>query len=65
MCKINELDCFFCEGRDARNENSERSDCPYADGSDGEFGWLFGWDTADKHFLDNVIKTDRIADDAN
>lgn len=39
-------DQFFCEGRDAWGENIDREDCPYESGSDGEFGWLMGWDTA-------------------
>lgn len=39
-------DCFYIEGREAYREGAPREDCPYAEGTDGEFGWLKGWDAA-------------------
>ena len=46
MSQSREVEQFFDEGRDAWGECVYRSECPYSDGSDGWFGWLFGWDTA-------------------
>ena len=46
-------DPFFEEGREAFDGGTERSDCPYGDGTDGEHGWLLGWRQAQ---LDDYAK---------
>ena len=37
-------DPFFLEGQDDYNDGSDRSDCPYDEGTDGQAGWRKGWD---------------------
>lgn len=42
-------DPFFEEGREAYFASfADWGDCPYPDGSDGEFGWHKGWYFADQ-----------------
>ena len=40
-------DPLFKEGADAFYEGAEYEDCPYAEGTDGEFGWKRGWTYCD------------------
>ena len=37
-------DCFVDEGYQANYEGFERCDCPYGEGTDGQCGWLIGWE---------------------
>ena len=41
-------DPFFVEGYEDYHDCSDMEDCPYPEGSDGEFGWKKGWRFADK-----------------
>ena len=36
-------DCFAEEGKEAYYAGQELDDCPYDDGTDGEYGWQKGW----------------------
>lgn len=48
---LRERDCFAQEGSDAFSEGNDRSDCPYYEGTDGQAGWLRGWDLAAQNSL--------------
>lgn len=61
MSKPYEVECFFEEGRDAWGECVDRQDCPYLDGTDGRFGWLFGWDTAQKFWEGQLLLKNRLS----
>ena len=39
-------DIFGIEGQSDYNEGSERTDCPYDEGTDGQAGWMRGWQKA-------------------
>lgn len=41
-------DCFYDEGYQAYFDGADKSDCPYDDGTDGQFGWIKGWIAADE-----------------
>lgn len=41
-------DPFVEEGVSAFLDGSDKSDCPYAEGSDGQSGWLRGWNEAEE-----------------
>ena len=60
MSKPYEVECFFVEGRDAWGEGYDRNECPYDDGTDGQFGWLFGWDTAENFWKDQECLKSRV-----
>jgi ribosome modulation factor len=36
-------DPFFEEGYNDYKEGSDKEDCPYDEGTDGQFGWLRGY----------------------
>ena len=36
-------DCFYQEGKEDYFDGVDKHDCPYPEGSDGQFGWLKGW----------------------
>lgn len=36
-------DHLYQEGFDAFFEGADREDCPYEEGTDGQYGWLKGW----------------------
>lgn len=40
-------DPFYDEGFEACMEGVDREECPYHEGSDGQAGWLRGWDDAE------------------
>ena len=42
-------DPFIEEGIQDFNDGVNREDCPYNEGTDGECGWLQGWDKANEH----------------
>lgn len=48
-------DEFTQEGYDAYYLGDDRSDCPYGDGTDGEYGWLKGWSMAQKEYSRDVM----------
>ena len=39
-------DCFFEEGYHDFFYGYSKNECPYDEGTDGEFGWLIGWEKA-------------------
>lgn len=41
---MNTIDPFVKEGMEAFRDGQDREDCPYEEGTDGQFGWLKGWD---------------------
>jgi len=41
-------DPFVEEGRTAFHDGSDRTECPYEEGTDGQAGWLKGWDEEEK-----------------
>jgi hypothetical protein len=41
-------DIFFLEGQEAYYDCGDWADCPYPDGTDGEYGWHKGWHSASK-----------------
>jgi ribosome modulation factor len=47
------------EGVDAFWSGADKSDCPYKEGTDGQYGWLKGWRGAElreKRLLENESK---------
>jgi ribosome modulation factor len=41
-------DPFVEEGREAFRDGWDRDECPYDEGTDGQYGWLKGWDEAEE-----------------
>ena len=39
-------DHLFDEGVEALSEGADKEDCPYEEGTDGQFGWMKGWRAA-------------------
>ena len=39
----NMKDCFFKEGYDGNKDGYDKEDCPYEEGTDGQYGWIKGW----------------------
>jgi hypothetical protein len=55
-------DPFVEEGKEAFMYGYEKSDCPYPEDTDGEYGWCLGWKLADLEADANEAKgTDREA----
>lgn len=44
-------DPFYIEGYNDYNLGYDISDCPYCEGTDGEYGWKKGYMAANKEFL--------------
>jgi ribosome modulation factor len=42
------LDPFYMEGFDDFHLGYEKEDCPYDEGTDGQYGWLKGWKAANE-----------------
>jgi len=42
------VDCFFEEGFHSYEAGSDYEECPYDEGTDGEYGWKQGWKKAEK-----------------
>jgi hypothetical protein len=40
-------DCFFVEGQESYREGTDKRDCPYGEGTDGQQGWIAGWEFED------------------
>jgi ribosome modulation factor len=52
-------DHLFNEGVEAFSEGAEKEDCPYEEGTDGQFGWMKGWRAAfllEKRLLEDEMK---------
>lgn len=48
-CKeFSSIDAFFNSGREDNSMGVDIEECPYDDGTDGEYGWKLGWDYEDK-----------------
>ena len=48
-------DPFFNEGYGAYEEGVDFDDCPYAEGTDGQYGWRMGWNAADANEMEDRI----------
>ena len=40
-------DPFVEEGRQAWHDGYDKTECPYDEGTDGQFGWIQGWEDED------------------
>ena len=51
LIKMNEeshIDCFYQQGMDDYFDGDAEQDCPYPEGTDGQWGWLKGWKAAEQ-----------------
>lgn len=47
-------DPFYKEGYEDYLNGADLKDCPYLDGTDGEYGWVKGWKAAEKEEKRNL-----------
>jgi ribosome modulation factor len=40
---IPDTDCFFEEGQQDYKDGIDLEECPYDEGTDGQYGWIRGW----------------------
>lgn len=50
-----EKDCFSKEGQEANRDGANKCDCPYPVGSDGQNGWMIGWQKEEDSDHETVI----------
>ena len=47
-------DPFWIEGYNSNKDGIDITDCPYKEGTDGQYGWISGWRLSNQEIIEEL-----------